>query len=108
MDDVTPETAVYVDEAIFPFRGSQYCHMWSVNVDELHRVANLLGLRREWFRDKPSFRHYDLVKGKRLVAIKRGLVIPISTESMICKNKIHNGRTEFCKELGSGHCFCRE
>lgn len=32
------------------------------NIDELHQFAEQIGLRREWFQDKPGRPHYDLTR----------------------------------------------
>lgn len=50
----------------------QWCHMWADAVEELHAMADRIGMRREWFQDKPGFPHYDLVPSKRAKAICLG------------------------------------
>lgn len=42
--------------------------------EELHRFARKLGLRREWFQDKPHHQHYDLVSAKHAKAVELGAV----------------------------------
>jgi cytoplasmic iron level regulating protein YaaA (DUF328/UPF0246 family) len=39
--------SVYVDMAIFPFRGQMYCHMMADTLDELHIMADNIGLKPE-------------------------------------------------------------
>ena len=65
---------VYVDESIFPYRGQKYCHMYSPDVEELHRMARAIGLKHAWFQNKrgEDFPHYDLAPSKREAAIKAG------------------------------------
>jgi hypothetical protein len=42
---------------------------------ELHQFAALLGLRREWFQDKPrGLWHYDVTDTVRRQAVKHGAV----------------------------------
>jgi len=54
-------------------RKAKWCHMWSDNnVEELHLFAELIGMKREWFQNKPGFPHYDLTETRRLVAISKG------------------------------------
>ena len=68
---------VYVDEPLFPFRGSLYCHLWADDIDVLHAFAvGVLGLKRAWFQEPPkaSWRHYDVSENKRRVAIQRGAI----------------------------------
>jgi hypothetical protein len=54
--------------------GHQWCHMWSDDLDALHAMATRIGMRREWFQDKPGFPHYDLVPPLREKAIAMGAV----------------------------------
>jgi hypothetical protein len=47
--------------------------MWTDGTDdELHEFAEKLGLKRSWCQEKKRFRHYDLVRSKRELAIKNG------------------------------------
>lgn len=65
--------AVCVDE-LKPRTGWRYkrsCHMFADSVDELHGIAEQIGLKREWFQDT-RYPHYDLTAGKRKQAIKAG------------------------------------
>lgn len=48
------------------------CHMWADSLEELHKVAKLLGLKRSWFQDRPRLPHYDLTRGKREIALRLG------------------------------------
>jgi len=64
--------SVYVDRAMFPFRGQLYCHMRADTLDELHIMADNIGLKREWFQDKPGREHYDLSPSKRKLAVELG------------------------------------
>jgi hypothetical protein len=73
---------IYVDEAIFPFKGQLWCHMFSHDLDALHTMATRLGLKREYFQDKKRFPHYDLSPGKRELAVKLGAK-EVSCEKMI-------------------------
>lgn len=48
-------------------------HMMGTSLDELHQMADRLGLKRVWFQDK-FIPHYDLVASKRKKAIELGAV----------------------------------
>lgn len=50
--------------------------MWADTEEELHEMADKIGLKREWFQPYPehSIPHYDLVPSRRLRAIKLGAV----------------------------------
>lgn len=63
---------VYVDDPVWPWRGSKWCHMTADTHDELHAFAKKLGLKRAWFQDKPHHQHYDLTAAKRAQAIRMG------------------------------------
>lgn len=72
--------SVYVDDA---FVGSDWGkwtgggHMQADTLDELHAFAQSIGLRREWFQDRPGRperAHYDLTSGKRDAAILAGAI----------------------------------
>ena len=49
------------------------CHMLSENLDELHEMARLIGMKREWFQTSPV-PHYDICQAKRRIAIGYGAV----------------------------------
>ena len=67
---------VYVDEAIHPWRGRLWAHLFSTDLDELHAFAGRLGLSRGWFQlpPKASWPHYDVVEGRRFQALRLGAV----------------------------------
>lgn len=55
------------------WRYRQACHLVADNLEELHSFAvGTLGLRRAWFQNHPRLPHYDLVAGKRVLAVKHG------------------------------------
>lgn len=67
---------VYVDRFIGPFDRGKWTgggHLLTSDLDELHRLAARIGLRRSWFQDK-TFPHYDLTRNKRLNALHNGAV----------------------------------
>lgn len=67
---------VYVDQ--LPGSGwgkwSGGAHMLTSDLDELHRLAAEIGLRRSWFQGHTTFAHYDLTASKRRQAVKAGAV----------------------------------
>jgi hypothetical protein len=57
----------------------QWCHLWADSPDELHEMAQRIGMRRSWFQDKKGrsrlgidFPHYDLVPSRRARAVRLG------------------------------------
>ena len=65
--------AVYVDDAKNKFRRMIMCHMVADTLDELHQMADKIGMRREWFQPR-SFPHYDVCQTRRAKAIEAGAI----------------------------------
>lgn len=65
---------VYVDKAVWPFRRMIMCHMVADTPNELHAMADKIGVARRWFQSNASFPHYDICKAKRALAIRYGAV----------------------------------
>jgi len=75
--------SVYVDEIVDhtdAIRGSRlakvsnfWCHMLADSVEELHAMADRIGLHREWFQGKTR-PHYDLTPSRRARAINAGAI----------------------------------
>lgn len=67
---------IYVDDMCFSpmgrFRNMRMSHMIADTVEELHRFAAKIGLKRSWFQDKLSGPHYDISMSKRRLAIFHG------------------------------------
>lgn len=66
--------AVYVDDAIWPWRGQRWAHLMADTLDQLHAFAALLELPRRAFQDKTSGAHYDITAEMRTRAIALGAV----------------------------------
>lgn len=80
---------IYVDPAIYPFRGIYYCHMMTDGpIEELHQFADKIGLKRSWFQDKSGHPHYDLAPSKRATAIDYGAK-SVTSREMIKKCMPH-------------------
>lgn len=56
------------------FRWTKSCHMYADDVEELHRFAAKVGLKRAWFQADPRLPHYDLNKRRTLRALELGAV----------------------------------
>lgn len=80
---------IYVDP-LMPYGWVMYgkhidsCHLFTDddNLDELHKIASAIGLKRNYFQNKKYFPHYDLVESKRIKAVKLG-VKEVSLEEMV-------------------------
>lgn len=66
--------AVYVDNAVFRWRGRRWAHLMADTLHELHLFAAALGLPRRRFQDKRSGAHYDIDSTMRDVALRLGAV----------------------------------
>lgn len=76
--------AVYVGNLEYPFGRMLMSHMASPNLDELHEMADKIGIARKWFQDdeKHAHPHYDICKSKKQLAISLG-AIEVSDRELI-------------------------
>jgi hypothetical protein len=65
---------VYVDDAVTLWRGERWAHLMADTLDELHTLAQHLGLPRRSFQNKTSGAHYDVTAALRVEAIALGAV----------------------------------
>jgi len=65
---------VYVDDAVWPWRGERWAHLMADTLDELHVFAQRLGMPRRAFQNKASGAHYDVNVALRERAIALGAV----------------------------------
>lgn len=66
---------VYVDDMRAPFGRMVMCHMLADTDEELHAMADLIGVARRWHQ-KPGtpHSHYDIALSKRALAVAAGAV----------------------------------
>lgn len=64
----------YVDDMMRPYHGMIMCHMIADTLEELHAMADRVGVAREHFQNKQAGPHYDIAKSRRLLAIDAGAV----------------------------------
>lgn len=66
--------AVYVDGERNGFGRMVMCHMLADTPEELHAMADAIGMKRAWYQspDKASFPHYDLSLTRRARAVAKG------------------------------------
>ncbi|WP_321935482.1 DUF4031 domain-containing protein [Paraburkholderia sp. J8-2] len=72
---------IYVDRLEdwgFIIRGRRVrsCHLFTDghDIEELHRFAERIGMRREWFQVARSAPHYDLTPSRRAEAVRLGAI----------------------------------
>jgi hypothetical protein len=68
--------SVYVDRMSAAYGNMIMCHMIADTPDELHAMADRIGVARRWFQQPPmaSFWHYDIARSKRALAIQAGAI----------------------------------
>lgn len=86
---------VYLDKArneFTPMRGHGrrmiMCHMIADTPEELHAMAEKIGMRREWYQDKSSFPHYDVSLSRKRQAIRDGAIVLERIEFIAAKRRI--------------------
>lgn len=66
---------VYVDDMRAPYGRMIMCHMIADSDDELHAMADRIGVARRWHQAPPRHdSHYDIALAKRALAVKGGAV----------------------------------
>jgi hypothetical protein len=64
---------VYVDTLKMPYRRMLMSHMLADSIDELHAMADAIGVKRRWFQNKGT-PHYDVCQSMRAKAVELGAV----------------------------------
>jgi hypothetical protein len=72
-----------------PHGQRHWCHMMTDDLSaeglqELHRMAAMLGLPRAAFQDKPGLPHYDLTPTRRRAALQHGAQA-VSSKEMVTR-----------------------
>jgi len=66
---------VYVDDMRAPFGRMVMCHMLADTDQELHAMADRIGVSRRWHQHAGSAHsHYDIALSKRALAVAAGAV----------------------------------
>ena len=68
--------AVYVDDMNAKLGQMIMCHMLADTDEELHAMADKIGVQRKWWQDpkKTAGSHYDIALSKRALAVKCGAI----------------------------------
>lgn len=71
------------------------CHMVADSIDELHSMADKIGVSRRHFQDKKGKPHYDVCRSKRNLAICYGAQVVTSKDIIrILKEQTERGLTK--------------
>lgn len=55
--------------------GKESCHLIVAgSLEDLHRFAEKIGLKRDWFQKNASWPHYDLTQSKQALALRHGAI----------------------------------
>ena len=66
---------VVFDTPVYRNDNYRWCHLTAKNIELLHQFAQSIGLKREWFQDKPKRPHYDIrSKIIRRKAVAKGAI----------------------------------
>ena len=65
---------VYVDQANLPYGRMIMCHMVATDLEELHQMADKIGVSRRHFQKHRFHPHYDICLAKKKLAIQFGAV----------------------------------
>lgn len=89
---------VYVDNARHRYGRMLMCHMVADTDEELHHMADLIGVSRRWWQSpgKTSGSHYDICLEKRRTALHYGAQ-PVTLRQMAAMNM----RRRITGELGA-------
>lgn len=86
--------SVYVDHPLWPYGRMKMCHMIADTLDELHAMADKIGISRRWFQGPPKHKtpHYDICKSRRAFAVQHGAKEVTSRELVLIKRQIFKGQ----------------
>ncbi len=67
---------VYVDDMEAAYGRMKMCHMVATTDEELHAMADRIGVARKWHQAPPKHdSHYDIALSKRALAIAAGAIL---------------------------------
>lgn len=88
---------VYVDDMhttdMGRFRAMRMCHMIASTDEELHAMADVIGVARRWWQAPPKHNsHYDIAMTKRSLALQHGAIECTMREAVyLTRSKRVNG-----------------
>lgn len=84
---------VYVDDMTAGFGRMKMCHMIADTIEELHGMADKIGVARKWYQGPPKTRnpHYDIALSKKALALANGAVLISQKQTVSILWCIKNG-----------------
>ncbi|MHB0998190.1 MAG: DUF4031 domain-containing protein [Armatimonadota bacterium] len=74
------------------YRGRDAWHMTSTeSIEDLHKFASKIGMKREWFQDKPHHQHYDVLGTRVNNALNEGAIV-VNTKVYLARRLRSDGR----------------
>jgi len=77
--------SVYIDDMKAPYGFMKMSHMIADTVEELHEMADNIGIKRKWFQGQASFPHYDICQSKKKEAVDCFGAIPVTQRELALK-----------------------
>jgi hypothetical protein len=95
--------AVYVDDAIWEWRGLRWAHLLADDTDDLHRFAAALGIHRTSYQGPPrtSVPHYDLTAYERRRALAHGAIACSREEIVAVVRRMRSSGAARAAEIGA-------
>ncbi len=84
--------AVYVDSAANPCGRMKMCHMLADTLEELHAMADRIGIQRKWFQNK-RVPHCDICMSKRRLAVAAGAIEVDRRETVVIIRRLRAPQT---------------
>lgn len=84
--------SVYIDNERNGFGRMHMCHMMADTLEELHAMADVIGVKRKWFQNKRT-PHYDICLAKRALALKSGAIEIDRKQMVLLMSRIRNDET---------------
>lgn len=86
--------SVYVDSMRAQYGRLVMCHMIADTLEELHAMADAIGVKRQWFQHKNKrLPHYDICMSKRALAVKLGAQEIDQRETVLILQRRYGGKT---------------
>jgi len=79
---------IYVDDFRTPYGRMKMCHLLADTDEELHAMADRIGVARRWHQNTMSGSHYDIALSKRALAVAAGAIeVPVRQMAMMARNR---------------------